>query len=48
MKDRFIKVIKYVILVLAITSCIIGIRFGEMEVVLAKAAKICLECCGIG
>ena len=40
--------IKYVILLLAIISCFIGIHAGEMEVVLKKAVVICLECCGIG
>lgn len=40
--------IKYIILILAIASLIFGIYSGEMDVVLAKAIKICLECCGIG
>ena len=40
--------IKYIILVIVILSCAFGIYLGEMEVVLGKAVKICLECCGIG
>ena len=44
MKDK----IKYLVLILAIAALVFGIYSGEMEVVLAKAVKICLECCGIG
>ena len=40
--------IKYIILILAITSFAFGIYSGEMKIVLAKAIRICLECCGIG
>lgn len=48
MKDSTKEKLKYVILVLAIVSCAFGIYTGEMEVVLSKAIKVCLECCGIG
>lgn len=44
MKDK----IKYIILILAVLSCAFGIYSGEMQVVLGKAVRICLECCGIG
>ena len=44
MKDK----LKYIILIIAVLSCALGIYLGEMDVVLAKAVKICLECCGIG
>lgn len=40
--------LKYIILILAIISCIFGIYNGEVGVVLKKATMICLECCGIG
>jgi hypothetical protein len=48
MKNFLFKTLKYIILILAIISCFIGIHAGEMEVVLKKAIVICLECCGIG
>ena len=48
MKRLINEKFKYIILILAIISCFIGIHAGEMEVVLKKAVKICLECCGIG
>lgn len=48
MKKIVTKNIKYVILLLAIAMCFIGVHIGETEVVLKKAVKICLECCGIG
>ncbi len=44
MRDK----IKYLILVLAVSFCVYGFHIGEAEVVLQKAIKICLECCGIG
>ena len=44
MKDK----VKYFVLILAIAALMFGIHSGEMEAVLAKAIKICLECCGIG
>ena len=40
--------IKYILLILAVLSCAFGIYSGEMQVVLGKAVRICLECCGIG
>ena len=40
--------IKYVILIIAILSFVLGIYLGEMKFIFEKAIKICLECCGIG
>lgn len=48
MKKTLTNNVKYVILIIALAMCVFGIFSGEMEVVLAKAAKLCLECCGIG
>ena len=48
MKKFITEKIKYVILLLAIAMCLLGVHIGETEVVLKKAVKICLECCGIG
>ena len=48
MKQLISEKLKYIILFLAIASCVFGIYSGEMGVVLGKAVRICLECCGIG
>lgn len=48
MDNNIYDKIKYLVLVLAVISFSFGIYTGEMEVVLGKAVKICLECCGIG
>lgn len=42
------KYLKYVILTLAIALCALGVIMGDVADVFGKAAKICLECCGIG
>ena len=41
-------IISFIILILAIVSFAYGVYSGEMEDVMDKAVKICLECCGIG
>ena len=39
---------KYLLLIIALILFFYGIYIGEMEIILAKAINICLECCGIG
>lgn len=37
-----------VVFVLAVAFIVVGLLQGEAQLVLAKAARICLECIGIG
>lgn len=41
-------IIAFTILIFAVVSFAYGVYSGEMEVVVDKAVRICLECCGIG
>ncbi len=40
--------IRYILLTMAIVLVCVGVYFGEQEMVLSKAIRICLECIGIG
>ena len=40
--------ITYILLALAIGMCVYGAVSGELQVVLAKAINICMECIGLG
>ena len=49
MYDKILKTnIKYIFLIIALSSFAFGIYSGQMDEVMRKAVKICLECCGIG
>ena len=42
------RVIPIVLLALGAGFLVLGIRNGEVAIVLSRAANICLECIGIG
>ena len=42
------RTITYILLALAIGMCVYGAVSGELQVVLAKAINICMECIGLG
>lgn len=48
MNYKFKKSIPYLLLILSIVFIIIGAYRGEIDTVIAKAIRICLECVGIG
>ena len=48
MKERTRYLIGAAVLVLAAVLIVVGVKNGEMAVVLKKAVNICLECIGIG
>ena len=39
---------RIIIIALAIISITLGVIYGEPEIVLRKATKICMECIGLG
>lgn len=42
------KYLKYLILLGAVALIAVGVMVGEPQSVLQKAARICLECIGVG
>ena len=46
-KEKNIKYVSAAVLLAALCMIALGIRNGEVGVVLAKAASICLQCIGI-
>lgn len=48
MKDFVNRKFSYAMLVLSIAFIILGVYRGEVDTVLSKAIRICLECVGIG
>lgn len=40
--------LKYIVLVIVTALLIIGLAFGDIRIVIEKAANVCLECIGIG
>ena len=47
MKEKNIKWITTAAFVLALCLMIVGIKNGEVSVVLTKATSICLQCIGV-
>ncbi|MBR3057716.1 MAG: thioredoxin [Clostridiales bacterium] len=47
-KKDMTRVMAFVFLVLAVSLILIGIYKEQMQSVLAKAVRICMECVGIG
>ena len=43
-----VHIIRAAVLAAALCFIILGVHRGEVELVLRKAARICLECIGIG
>ena len=49
MKKREIpSFVTYILIVVAVISCIFGIYRDETQTVLNKAINICMECIGLG
>lgn len=42
------RALPYILIALGAILIVLGIRGGEVTVVLSRAANICLECIGIG
>lgn len=48
MKEKYRAYLGPVILIVAVAMMAYGVNRGEMQVVLNKAIRICMECIGIG
>ncbi|WP_297392569.1 CD1871A family CXXC motif-containing protein [uncultured Peptoniphilus sp.] len=48
MKEIVNRKFSYAMLALSIAFIILGVYRGEVDTVLSKAIRICLECVGIG
>ena len=48
MKRKVPLAVTFLLLALAIASCIFGISRGETKLFYRKASTVCLECIGIG
>ncbi|HHU54130.1 MAG TPA: thioredoxin [Clostridiaceae bacterium] len=44
----YLRIIRYVLLILIVISIVYGILRGEVQIVLRNAVNICLDCIGIG
>ena len=48
MKKSFSKAVPFLLLGIGAAALLFGVLSGDMELVLQKAVRICLECIGIG
>ncbi|MGB9666838.1 MAG: CD1871A family CXXC motif-containing protein [Candidatus Cryosericum sp.] len=46
--NRRVWLLRALLAGLAVTGIVLGARNGEVQTVLTKATKVCLECIGIG
>lgn len=42
------RIVAPIVIALAVTAIVVGIFWGEVQIVLMKATNICLECIGLG
>jgi hypothetical protein len=42
------RIVAPIIIALAVAAIVVGIFWGEVQIVLTKATNICLECIGLG
>ncbi len=48
MRNRNLRLVQAGLLLLAGGLIVLGVRSGEAQTVFAKAARICMECIGLG
>ena len=46
--SRRVWLLRVVLVTLAVSGIVLGARNGEVQIVLTKDTKVCLECIGIG
>lgn len=48
MNSKSFLISRLIIFLISVMMIFIGVERGELEIIFAKAARVCLECIGLG